>query len=235
MAVKFLLVSTIVLVTSSCHLTSSPKEENKFEELGVVVEDSIATTLSIVEEDEMPTKKESSYVGKNQTFNLINYIKREYIDEERANVVTYDSIKVSLKVKSNLSDVNNSEKPGFHNLVIDCVSASEPRSYSLDDSFDMGEFDLWFFKGEESNVIIVEFYDYYSSVFVAYALVDERLFRIGHFVVREPDVEEIGIQKKEIKVELDGEKYIVTTFLGGVKDGVFEFYTKDSIEQTRLD
>lgn len=234
MGIKQVLISTMVLVVSSCQFTFSSKDENKYIDTCVVVEDSITTSLLLVEEAEMPNRTEKPVIGEAQVFELVNYVKSEYVSEERAHIFMYDTMNVALKVKSNLDSINR-EKPGFHNLVLACDSASKPRSYSLDDSFDMGDFDLWFFRSEESNVIIVELYDYYGSVFFPYVLVDEKLFIIGDFEIMEPEVEDVGIQKKDIKVVWDGEKFITTTFLGGVEDGVFKFDWADAVEQIKLD
>jgi len=235
MGIKQVLTSTMVLVVASCQFTSSSKDENKYIDTCVVVEDSITTSLLLVEEAEMPNRTEKPVIGEAQVFELVNYVKSEYNTENDVYAYTYDSMTLSLKYRNiDLNDID-SQSSGAYALVFDGATVSKPISYGLSASFDMGEFDLWFLRSEASNVIIVELYDYYASVFFPYVLVDERLFRIGHFVIREPEVEDVGIQKKDIKVVWDGEKFITTTFLGGVEDGVFKFDWADAVEQIKLD
>ncbi|OCA77465.1 hypothetical protein BBI01_03155 [Chryseobacterium artocarpi] len=100
-------------------------------------------------------------------------------------------------------------KEGESNLLIN------NEEFFIKLTLDSPDFNIWYYKNNIDKIILLEGNDYYSSVFYAYHLTNNKLFYLGNFTIDQPNVENEKPYKKEFKINIDKDKVIIQTLLNG--------------------
>lgn len=87
--------------------------------------------------------------------------------------------------------------------------------YPIDIDLTVASIDLWNYKCADKEVVLVEGYDYYSSIFYAYYVINGKLYYLGYLYVSQPNVEDEGIFEKEFKISHADDRFEVVSFLNG--------------------
>ncbi|KGK30887.1 SH3 domain-containing protein [Cellulophaga sp. E6(2014)] len=83
----------------------------------------------------------------------------------------------------------------------------------LNDNFDNGNLHLWRYQNQKDNIFLMELDDYYGSVFFIYGFSNDCLFRLGDFVIAQPNVERDGVKQKSFKISEQDNTITIEQFL----------------------
>ena len=152
---------------------------------------------------ELLAKKSESIDSLNQAnYILKTYNKVDYTSKNN-DEFAYEDIKLNFPFNVNL------QKTSLVIIKEDKVNFSR----FLSDDFDSGDLNLWRYKNQKDNIFLIELDDYYGSVFFVYGLSNNCLFRLGDFVIPQPNVEQDGKKQKTFKISEQNEIIIIERFL----------------------
>ncbi|MDG5817056.1 hypothetical protein QA601_18305 [Chitinispirillales bacterium ANBcel5] len=158
---------------------------------------------------------------KNQLLNEINQgccEKKEYTETSfKSGIYNYSYVEIDIAIEYPYINYQNE-------------SSSINKTFKIEDIYDRGELDMWYFKCLESKVFLVELDDYYMSVFFVYKYARGHLYNIDNFAIGQPNVEDEGLKEKNIEVKIKEGSMEITTFLDDEKDNKYNFEFKNATE-----
>ena len=87
--------------------------------------------------------------------------------------------------------------------------------YPIDIDLTGSSVNFWNFKCNEKAVFLIEGDSYYSSIFYAYYLINEKLYYLGDMSVEQPNVEDEGVFEKDFKISQTDNQFEIVSFLNG--------------------
>jgi len=133
------------------------------------------------------------------TNNKACFIKQEYLSRK-------DDKDLIFKYENENYEIKNNKEQSY-NLILN------GKKYLTNLNLESANINFYYYKCENKKIFMIEGDDYYSSVFFAYLFENEKLSYLGDFNIKQPNVEKLGVLKKDFNISFNNNQLSIDVLL----------------------